>query len=162
MNGEINKLSDFFYNVKNDIDYVVYKIHEINPELKLFYPEIDSLYLEMVDIWKNIVSSHFEGIQSYLRNKQNQDKIKEQLEHSGFEGHVFEFELKIYDLRRDEALRAWDDYLKTDQPEEEKKEKRSHLRRILGKLFRFMDLILDKLAFIRKTAAIKEFKQIIE
>lgn len=72
-----------------------------------------------------------------------------------------ELKLTLYRQRRKEFFEAWDNY-SAEKSEEEKRNKRGIVGKLLGMLFRITDRILESMNFIPGSDAIKEFKGILE
>lgn len=151
-NEDIYALKEFVSKVGSDIDLIVTKTTIIDPEL-------ESLYTLIKGAWAEVTPCFTEMIE-YLEGKRHLEKMDDQLESKGLTGVQLELKLKVFKLRREEFHKAWNDFI--DSSENERKNKRPSLKRILLKLLRIIDCIFDSLGFIPGADAAKEIKGVLE
>lgn len=152
MKEDRKKLEAFISNIEEDLTIVVSRGRDINPEL-------ESIYSLIQRAWED-VKPHFTEIKEYISGKQHLEKMEDHLRNRGLTGVQLELKLRVYNQRRQEFLKEWNDFV--NAPQEEKKRRRGILGRILGKLLRIIDRILESLGFIPGTDAVKEIKGVLE
>jgi len=155
---DIGRLNSFIFDLQRDINFVVSRIDIIVPEQR----ELHDL---VAQAWKDVLP-RFDEIWLYIADESNLEQLRNQLEDRGLTGIQLMFKLSVYDARRNEFRRQWEEF---EIASKDKKRRRRFftwrsyfMRWTINRLFDIGDVILDSLGFIPGIEAVKEIKGTID
>lgn len=151
---DIKKLKSFVLDVNEDIGFVISHLYEINPDL-------ERLDLPIKEAWEDLKPRFKEMIRN-LDGKGifGHKRMRDELANRGLLGIQLDLKLRLYRQCRKEAGGVLLEFIGIS--EEEKGKKRGIVGKVLGRLFRVTNRILESLGFIPGSHAIKEIKGILE